>query len=212
MSEIKLNASTRTGVGKNKVDKMRVAGNIPAVVYAKGSENRHVEVSAHEFEMVLREAGMTTIVNLDLDGTKIPVLIKDIQNHPFKRLVLHVDFQEVRMDQPIKLSVPIHLLGRDEIKLQPSVLMQQLDELDIECLPMDIPERVEYDVKEITFDAPVMVKDLDVFNDDKITIFNDADDVVCSLMEVQEVVEEEEEEGEASADVPTVSETEEGEE
>lgn len=209
MSEIKLNASTRTGVGKNKVDKMRVAGNIPAVVYAKGSENRHVEVSAHEFEMVLREAGMTTIVNLDLDGTKIPVLIKDIQNHPFKRLVLHVDFQEVRMDQPIKLSVPIHLLGRDEIKLQPSVLMQQLDELDIECLPMDIPERVEYDVKEITFDAPVMVKDLDVFNDDKITIFNDADDVVCSLMEVQEVVEEE---GEASADVPTVSETEEGEE
>lgn len=212
MSEIKLNASTRTGVGKNKVDKMRVAGNIPAVVYAKGSENRHVEVSAHEFEMVLREAGMTTIVNLDLDGTKIPVLIKDIQNHPFKRLVLHVDFQEVRMDQPIKLSVPIHLLGRDEIKLQPSVLMQQLDELDIECLPMDIPERVEYDVKEITFDAPVMVKDLDVFNDDKITIFNDADDVICSLMEVQEVVEEEEEEGEASADVPTVSETEEGEE
>lgn len=212
MSEIKLNASTRTGVGKNKVDKMRATGNIPAVVYAKGSENRHVEVSAHEFEMVLREAGMTTIVNLDLDGTKIPVLIKDIQNHPFKRLVLHVDFQEVRMDQPIKLSVPIHLLGRDEIKLQPSVLMQQLDELDIECLPMDIPERVEYDVKEITFDAAVMVKDLDVFNDDKITIFNDADDVVCSLMEVQEVVEEEEEEGEASADVPTVSETEEEEE
>ncbi len=214
MADIKLQADKREGKGKNKVDKLRAESLVPGVVYAKALDNRHIQFTEREFKLMLREAGMTTIVDLVIDGESIPVLVKDIQYHPYKNQVLHVDFQEIKMDETIKLAIPIRLLNREDIQLKPSILIQVLDELDIECLPMDIPDLVEYDVSSITFDEPVTVKDLDIFNDDKITIFDEADDIVATLNHPQEEEEEEEELEELdvdAADVPTVSETEEDE-
>ncbi|NLY08623.1 MAG: 50S ribosomal protein L25 [Tissierellia bacterium] len=214
MAKIQLNAKLRDGIGKNKVDKIRVEGMIPGVVYSKGEDNKVVEISAHEFDFVLRDAGMTTIVDMMIDGKRHPILIKEIQYHPYKNRILHVDFQGIKMDETIKLAIPVRLLNRDSIRLQPSVLMQVLDEMNIECLPGDIPTSIEYDVAEMTFEEPVMIKDLDIFNDEKITVFHDADEVVATLNPVSEVEEEEgsEEEEISAADVKTVAETESEEE
>lgn len=107
------------------------------------------------------------------------------------------------MNETVKLTIPITLIGRDSIKLQPSILMQQLDEIEIECLPKDIPQSIEVEVSDITFDAPILVSDLEIFNNENITLFREADDVIANLVAPAEEIEEDEETAEAD-EVPVV--------
>lgn len=211
MADIKLNASKREGLGKNKVDKIREEKLVPAIIYKRGEDNIPVQIEAGEFDKVFKEAGSSTLIDVLVDGEKHVAIIKDVQRHPFKNIVLHADFQTIRMDETIRISVPIILEGRDEIRLQPSVLNQILSELEIECLPGDIPEEVSISVVDMDFETPIYVKDLEIFSDDKITIHHEEEDLVATLSEPQEVEEEEEtdEEEMDAADVPTVDETEE---
>ena len=209
MADIKLNASKRESLGKNQVNKLRGEKLVPGILYKRGGENIPVQIEAGEFDKVYREAGSSSLIDVLVDGHKEVALIKEIQRHPFKNIVLHVDFQTIRMDEVIRLSVPIHLEGRDEIRLQPSVLNQILSELEIECLPGAIPEEVSINVSDMDFETPIYVKDLEVFSDDSITVFHEEDDIVATLSEPQEVVEEEEDGEVDAADVPTVDETEE---
>ena len=97
------------------------------------------------------------MIDLELDGDVSPVLIKEVQTHPFKNQFLHVDFQKLKMDEKIKLTVPITLIGRENIQQTDGVLVQQLDEIEIECFPKDIPESVEVDVSNIDFNKPVLI-------------------------------------------------------
>ena len=137
-------------------------------------------------------AGSTSLLGLELEGQTIPAIIKEIQRHPIKNQILHLDFQKLNMDEKIKMTLPIMLLNRDSIKLQPSVLTQILDQIDIECLPNDIPNNAEVDVANMDFTTPIMVKDLDIAKDDKVVVLRDLEDVVCTLSEPSMEVEDEE--------------------
>ena len=203
MAAIKIQVEKRTGLGKNKVDKIREEDFIPGVLYGKGEETEHVKVDNRIFEKVYKSAGTSTLIDLDLEGNVVPVLIKEVQRHPFKNQYLHVDFQKLNMNETVKLTIPITLIGRDSIKLQPSILMQQLDEIEIECLPKDIPQSIEVEVSDITFDTPILVSDLEIFNNENITLFREADDVIANLVAPAEETEEDEEEVEAD-EVPVV--------
>ena len=203
MAAIKIQVEKRTGLGKNKVDKIREEDFIPGVLYGKGEETEHVKVDKRIFEKVYKSAGTSTLIDLDLEGNVVPVLIKEVQRHPFKNQYLHVDFQKLNMNETVKLTIPITLIGRDSIKLQPSILMQQLDEIEIECLPKDIPQSIEAEVSDITFDNPILVSDLEIFNNENITLFREADDVIANLVAPAEETEEAEEEVEAD-EVPVV--------
>lgn len=203
MAAIKIQVEKRTGLGKNKVDKIREKDFIPGVLYGKGEETEHVKVDKRIFEKVYKSAGTSTLIDLELEGNVVPVLIKEVQRHPFKNQYLHVDFQKLNMNETVKLTIPITLIGRDSIKLQPSILMQQLDEIEIECLPKDIPQSIEVEVSDITFDAPILVSDLEIFNNENITLFREADDVIANLVAPAEEIEEDEETAEAD-EVPVV--------
>jgi large subunit ribosomal protein L25 len=203
MAAIKIQVEKRTGLGKNKVDKIREEDFIPGVLYGKGEETEHVKVDKRIFEKVYKSAGTSTLIDLELEGNVVPVLIKEVQRHPFKNQYLHVDFQKLNMNETVKLTIPITLIGRDSIKLQPSILMQQLDEIEIECLPKDIPQSIEVEVSDITFDTPILVSDLEIFNNENITLFREADDVIANLVAPAEETEEDEEEVEAD-EVPVV--------
>lgn len=189
MADIKLRAQNREAVGKNKVNKLRQVALIPGVVYAKDEENVNVQFTARDFEKVLIKAGTSTIIVLDIDGNEIPVLIKSYQTHPFKSEFLHVDFQKIRAGESIKVNIPIALLGRDDIKVQPSVLIQNLDNIDVECLPNFIPQAAEISVENMQVGDSFTVSDLDVYKDENINVLTDADDLICSLQEPQEEVE-----------------------
>lgn len=208
MSAITMQIEKRTDVGKNEIKKLRVKNQIPAVIYSRGEETIHASVDNIEFARVYKIAGSTSVINLDLEGKSLPVIIKDIQRHPIKNQILHVDFQKLNMDEKIKITLPIVLLNRDSINLQPSVLMQILDQVEIECLPGDIPNAAEVDVQHMDFTTPIMVKDLDIASDDKVTILRDLEDVVCTLTEPSIAEETDEDDDEDATPVVIGEETE----
>lgn len=206
MTEYKLNATKREGSGKNRVDKLRAAGQIPAVIYQKGEENALIQVKDLEFAHVYNKAGSSSLVDVTVDGEIKTVLIKEVQRHPYRNEVLHIDFQGVRMDEVVRLMVPVVLLHRDEIRVQPSILLQMIDEIEIECLPGDIPAQAEVDVENMQIGDVLTVADLDVAKNDKVQVLIDENEPVASLSEPQEESVEEEEEITEAADVPVVGE------
>lgn len=208
MAAIKLQVKNREGVGKNKARKLRREGIIPGVLYSKGKA-QSVMTSSRDFDIVYKAAGTSTIIDLELEGETVPSLIKEVQMHPYKKQYLHVDFQKVNMNELVKVTVPIALVGKENIRVQPSVLMQQLDEIEIECLPKYIPETAKVDVSNIDFNTPIYVSDLDVFKDENITVLEEPNVLVATLVQAAEE-EETTEEAEISPDeVPVVGEDEE---
>lgn len=212
MTAIKMQIQKRTDSGKNPVKKMRKNNVIPAVVYSRGGETVSVSVDSSEFLRVYKSAGSSSLLGLELEGEKIPAIIKEIQRDPVKNQILHVDFQKLNMDEKVKMTVPIVLLNRDNIKLQPSILTQILDQIEIECLPSNIPNGAEVDVSDMDFTTPIMVKDLSLAKDSKVTILRELDDVVCTLSQPSINKEDEDEGGdipEATEAAPDVIESEE---
>lgn len=206
MSTLTMKIESRENIGSNKVNKLRADKILPGVIYKRGDETKSVEVFEPEFLRVYRSAGTTSVINLDLNGEIHPVIIKDIQKHPFKNEILHVDFQELNMDETIKMFIPVNLINRDAIKLQPSVLAQMLDQVEIECLPNNIPNTADIDVADMEYGESLYVKDLDVANNDEVKVLTDLETLVCTLSEPSAQAEETDEEAEE------VTETEETEE
>lgn len=193
MTALKMQIEKRTEVGKNALKELRKDNIIPGVIYGKDEENLNVKVDLAEFLRVSGAGGTSSVLELDLEGETIPVIIKDLQRHPVKDQILHIDFQKLNMSEKVRLTIPVTLLNRDSIKLQPSVLMQLLDQIEIECLPAHIPSAAEVDVQDMDFSTPIMVKDLDIASNENITILRDLDDVVCTLSQPSAPAEAEEE-------------------
>lgn len=194
--------------GKNKVDKLRQEGLVPGVVYSKGEEA--VSVAAIEKDLVkaYEVNGTSNIFKADLEGEQKDLLIKEIQKHPFKNQILHFDAYLIDMTQKIRVTIPVVLEGRDSIKAQPSVIMQIIDSIEVECLPADLPSEAVVNVVDMQIGDNMTVADLDIAGNDKIHIHEDLEEVIAVLSEPQEEVIEEETDGEVSAEVPTVAETE----
>ncbi|MDO5689838.1 MAG: 50S ribosomal protein L25 [Tissierellia bacterium] len=207
MADIKLQAQVREGKGKNKVDKLRAEQNIPGVIYGKGEENLAIQMIEKELHKAFLSAGSSVILDIVLDGKTIPVLFKEVQKHPYKNQYTHVDFYKINMKESLRLMVPVVLEGRDEIRLQPSVLTQHLNEVEVECLPSDIPQAAVFNVQEMQYGDTIYVKDLDIFADEKLTIHTDAEELVAALSEPREEAVEEDVSDEEMGEVPTVGET-----
>ncbi|MBZ2387231.1 50S ribosomal protein L25 [Anaerococcus murdochii] len=213
MAKIVLQAEKREATGKNQVKKLRNKELIPGVIYAKNQENVNVQFTARDFEKVLRQAGTSTIITLDIEGEGKEVLIKEFASHAYKNQFLHVDFQAIDQNESIRVTVPVVLVNRDDMNEVTGVLVQNLESVEVECLPKYIPQTADVDVKEMAIGDNMTIADLDIASNENITILADEDEVVCSLQEVseEEIVDEEAEAADA-ADVPTVGETEEDEE
>ena len=211
MANLVLQAEKREATGKNKVNKLRNSELIPGVVYAKNQENVNVQFEAREFDKVLRQAGTSTIITLDVNGEGKEVLIKDFQTHPYKNQFLHVDFQAIDQNQAIRVSVPVNLIGRDDLNADAGVLVQNIDVVEVECLPKYIPQTADVEIKDLQIGENKTVADLDIFKDENINVLADAEEVICSLQEVSEEEIIDDEEAADAADVPTVDETEESE-
>ena len=181
-----LSAVVRKETGKNTVNKIRKENKVPGVVYKKNEKNVSISVDVVPFEKAYQDLGNTGLLELDIEGDKKTVIIKDVQYHPYKNIILHVDFQEVAMDEALRVFVPIVLEGRDEVILQPSVINQNLDEVEVECLPKDIPSSANVNVVNMEYNDTKFVSDLDIAQDEKITIINELDEVVCTLLEPKE--------------------------
>lgn len=209
---MKLVLNKRDAKGKNKVDKLRANGEIPGVLYSKGNEARMVSGLEKDLLKAYSQEGYSNIFEIELDGETVSVLFKEVQMHHIKNAMVHFDLYEIDMNTEITVEVPVVLEGRDEVRVQPSSLIQVLNEIEVICLPKYLPSEAIVNVAEMQIGEAKTVADLDIYGDENIKIDLEADETVATLVEPTEEEEPEEEAEEVSAEVPTVSETEEKEE
>jgi large subunit ribosomal protein L25 len=134
---------------RKKVKKLRAAGVLPAVLYG-GAEIKNIELDLKEFQKVWRDAGESSIIELDLSGQKKNVLIKEIQTDPVKDMPIHVDFYAVRMDKAIKAVVPIDFINESPaVKNLGGSMIKVMHEIEVEALPADLPSKLEIDVSKL---------------------------------------------------------------
>jgi large subunit ribosomal protein L25 len=165
MKEIVIKAKARVKLGKEHAKKLRREGIIPAVVYGAQTTPLPLEVEAKGFYALLRSGlGENIIVTLDIDDSKNgdkKVLIRELQRDPVWGTILHIDFQQISLTQKLTINIPIHLVGTSiGVQQDGGILQHVLRELEVECLPTDIPEKVEVDVAGLKIGDSIHVGDI----------------------------------------------------
>ena len=178
---VSLTANPRVVRGKGAARQVRFQKKVPAVIYGHGRTSQALEVDAQALEKALTGIEpASTIIELTLDGKKTRTLIREIQRHPVRPDIIHVDFYEIRADEKVKLRVPVHLVGTpDGVRNAGGVLDQVTREVEIEVMPEHIPNRVELDVTTLTIGRSLHVRDLQVPN---ATILTQADLTIATVV------------------------------
>jgi large subunit ribosomal protein L25 len=181
---------------------MRMTGRVPAVIYGRGRDPESLSVSSSELDKLLAgHSSASTVIDLDLGGKTSTVLIRDMQRHPVRRVITHVDFYEIRAGETITLDVPIDLQGIPSgVRNSGGTLDQVLREVSIVVLPRDIPERIPLNVDHLEIGGSLHVSDLEIKN---AKILSDLKATICSVIaprveeepEVAAEIDEEAEEG-----------------
>lgn len=174
--------------GKNEARRLRAKGRVPAVVYGAKKPSLAVSVDPKQISRILQsESGHNTIFELQLNGDKARVMIVDWQYDPLKGKLLHIDMKRIAMDERIKVQVPIHLKGEAAgVKQQGGILDQVLREVEIECLPSDIPSHIDADVSHLVFGTVLRVGDLP--HTGSLKFITDANQTVAHITSVKEEV------------------------
>ena len=187
MAEIVVNAKSRDDRGKNAARRLRRQGLVPGIVYGGKGGNIAVAVDPKALQKVLRsEAGRNTILKLDIAGAGATnAILKDLQVDPIKENLLHADFYRIAMDVAIRVTVPINIRGEARgVKVDGGILELITREIEVECLPGDIPERIDVDVSELGLNGALRVSDLPA--NAKVKILEGADQVVVHVVSVKE--------------------------
>src|SRR5438270_1124160 len=174
---------------KNAARRVRRSGNIPAVVYGAKKDSVAVTVNPKQISRILHsDSGHNTVFDLKVGSEQTKAMIVDWQYEPIKGTLLHIDLKRIAMDQTLRVNVPVQLTGVPEgVKTQGGILEQMLREVEIECLPADIPDHIDVDVTPLVFGSVLRVKDLP--HSGKITFVSDENQPVAHITSVKEVVE-----------------------
>ena len=174
-----LNAAIRGETGKGAARKIRQAGNIPAVIYGHGREPQSLVMNARETDRLLqRITPGATVIELNIDGKVARSLIREIQRHPFKRTIVHIDFQELVAGETITVKCPIVYIGVPEgVRLEGGILDQVLHELLVEADPSSIPSHIDIDVTGIKLGKSLHVSDLEL--PPGVKVLDDPGSTVC---------------------------------
>ncbi len=188
---ITLKAQKREGTGKGVARKLRQEGRVPAVLYGRELGTMHLSLDTHEAENLFHSISTeNTIVGLKVEGVGelFQTLVREIQSHPFKSSLIHVDFLRIQAGVAVDVEVPLRLIG-DPIGVKNSggVLEQVLNELPVKCIPSKIPELIEVDVSELDINDSLHVYDLELEEGINITV--DEERTICAVA-IPKVVEE----------------------
>jgi large subunit ribosomal protein L25 len=186
--EKNVETNPRQSGSKNDARRIRKSGLVPAVLYGAGLEPLNITVDPKQMKRILNsETGHNTIFDLTAGGDAGKAMIVDWQFEPIKSALLHVDLKRIAMDKLLRVSVPVTLKGEAPgVKLQGGVLEQMMREVEIECLPADIPGRIEADVSKLEFGQTIRVSDLPQL--DKVKLITDANQAIAHVTAVKEIV------------------------
>jgi large subunit ribosomal protein L25 len=183
-----LEAQTREAGNKGMARRVRMGGKIPGVLYGAGKDSMAVSVDPRQVLRILHsDTGHNTIFDLNLTGENTKVMIVDWQYEPIKGKLLHIDLQRIAMDKVLRVEVPIMLQGVPAgVKTEGGILEQMLREVEIECLPGDIPSHIDVDVTELAFGKVIRVSDLP--HNEKLKFLTDENQPVAHVTSVKEEV------------------------
>jgi large subunit ribosomal protein L25 len=163
-TKFELSAETRADQGKGASRRLRHAGKVPGIIYGGNETPANISLSHQKLEQVVdNEKFYATIVTVDVNGAKQSVVVKDVQMHPARNAIVHIDFQRVLADQPIRLHVPIHFLNEATspgVKLQGGIVSHTRSDVEVSCLPKDLPEFIEVDMGQMKLNDSVKLSDL----------------------------------------------------
>ena len=199
-TRVTVQAKPRTGTGKGAARTLRRQGYIPGVIYGHGEQTRACQVERKQIEKLLTSGGYeSAIIDLKLEGGDTSsVLIREVQVHPYRSEVLHIDFLAVRKGEKVKLEVPVRLVGASPGVKEGGIMEHLRHDVEIRCIPSKIPEALDLDISEMDIGDAITVADLVVLED--VEILTDAAATIVSVVPPavlkveEEVVEEVEEE------------------
>ena len=195
-----LTAKGREGSGKGDNRKLRQTGYIPAVIYGHGEQTRSVAINAHEFELLASRVHVeNTVIDLKVEGEKkaIRALVREMQTHPARGSVVHVDFYQIHAGERVQIRVPLNFVGTPVGVKNGGILQHTMDELDVEVSADNIPESIDIDVANLDIGDSVHVSDLKI--PEGVKVFDNADRSVCSVTPPQAGIAEAPVETEAAA-------------
>lgn len=191
-----LHAEKREDQGKGAARRLRAGGRVPAVMYGKDEEAVSLSVSAHDAEQLFQAISVeNTIVDVRVEGQRSPVatLVREVQVHPYRPLLVHIDFYRIQKDVAVEVEIPVHLEGVPEgVKSQGGVLEQIVHELAVKCLPEEMPQAFTVDVSGLEIGDALHVSDITV--PEGVEIMVDPDQTICTLVTPRVAISEEEEE------------------
>lgn len=190
MATVSLSAKARDTVGKGNARKLRQTGEVPAVIYGHSREPQSLSLNTREVEKLLTQiAGTSTVVELAIDGKTARTLIREVQRHPFKRQVLHVDFQELVAGEKVTLSVPLRFHGTPAgVRENGGILEEVMHQVHLRVDPMSIPDHIDVDVGNLTIGHSIHVSELQL--PEGAEVMDDEDATVCLVSAPRAVVEE----------------------
>src|SRR5690242_6037808 len=179
MATVSFTAQPRENTGKGAARSLRARGQVPAVIYGHDIQPKSLSLNARDLDKMLGHIqAESTVIEVTVDGQTSKTLIREIQRHPIKRQILHVDFQALVAGEKVTVNIPITLLGIPEgVKLEGGVLEQSLRELEIEVDPSSIPDHVELDVSNLKIGDSLHVSDIKLA--EGVTILDDPETSVA---------------------------------
>ena len=163
---IEISATARNLQGTGASRRLRKTGRVPGIVYGAGSAAQAIELDHNTiYHQLRREAFHSSIIAIDIEGKKESVLLRDFQMHPYKPLVLHIDFQRVASDQKVHMKVPLHFINAEiapGVKLAAGIVSHVMTEVEVSCLPANLPEYIEVDLKDLAVGHSIHISDLNL--------------------------------------------------
>ena len=178
-----VHATGRTLLG-HQTKALRREGKLPAVMYGNVKENANISVNAHDFGILFKTIGFTTLVDLVIDSAKpVKALVHDVSFHPLKGDLTHVDFYVVNLKEKLTTEVPLEFTGvADAVEILGGIFLTVKDAVEIECLPDDLPQHIEVDITSLkTFDDSIRIKDLILPK--RVVALAEEDEVIASVSE-----------------------------
>jgi large subunit ribosomal protein L25 len=163
--QIEITAELRQDVGKGASRRLRrTSEKVPGIIYGAGQDPQSLTLNGFQLSKAMQqESFFSQILNVSVEGDSQQAIVRDLQRHPANEKVLHIDFLRVRADQPIDVNVPIHFINEEEckgVRLEGGVVSHNLTDIEISCLPADLPEFIEVDIAELGVGEAIHLSDL----------------------------------------------------
>jgi large subunit ribosomal protein L25 len=184
--QIEVKATKREVQGTGASRRLRRAGRVPGILYGGEAQPQNIELDHNDLWQHLRkEAFYSSVLTMDVDGARQMCLLRDVQRHPFRQLILHVDFQRIDATHKIHQKVPLHFINADiapGVKLQGGMVQHVTNEIDVKCLPRDLPEFIEVDLRDLDSGHSIHVSGLKLPAGVELVHHGEGDPVVATVV------------------------------